>query len=256
MPLIDRYAPPRLRALALGLLLASGPALADGPPTPFVAEMEFLRNGKTIGSATFSLEVDGNDWVMRSSVEGTKGVAKFLGVEESSESRGGWADGAPRPESFLQRVKVSFKTIETRANFDWEAGQVLSVHKDGENLLETVPGLMDPVSVGLAIRKGLENGEREWRLPMVDEDEIEEQHFRAEGAESLDTPLGCFETERVDKIRRAGSTRYTQTWYARDLDWVPVYVAHGKTDGDRMESRLVSLTVDGEAVPAGATCGN
>jgi hypothetical protein len=244
-----------VRAFALILTLGCGAAFGDAPPSPFVAEMEFLRNGKPIGEATFSLEVDGNDWVMRSSVEGTRGVARFLGVEESSESRGDWVDGGPRPKAFVQRVKVSFKTIETRANFDWAAGQVLSIHKDGENVLETEPGLMDPVSVGLAIRKGLENGEREWRLPMVDEDEIEEQHFRAEGAEALDTPLGCLETERVDKIRRAGSTRYTQTWYARDLDWVPVYVAHGKTDGDRMESRLVSLTVDGKPVPVSAPCG-
>ena len=44
----------------LAMLVASE-ALADAPPTPFVAEMEFLRNAKPIGSATFSLEVDGTD---------------------------------------------------------------------------------------------------------------------------------------------------------------------------------------------------
>mgnify|MGYP006311294333 CR=1 FL=1 len=35
----------------------------------------------------------------------------------------------------------------------------------------------------------------------------------------------------------------------------PVQVAHGKTDGDRMESRLKSLTIDGAAItPTGEPC--
>lgn len=237
------------------LLAAAGVAHGAEPPVPFEATLELLRNGKLIGESRFSLSVTDGDWVMRSESRGTRGLAKFLGVEESSESRGGWEDGAPRPESFRQTVEVSFKTIETTADFDWDAGTVRSVHEDGENTFPLEPGLLDPVSVGLAVRAGLTMGEREWRLPMVDEDEIEEQHFRAAGAEAIETPLGCLQTERVDKIRGPQSTRYTQTWYARDLAWVPVQVAHGKTDGDRMESRLKSLIIDGsKIIPTGNPC--
>lgn len=238
-------------------LLGAGMALsavADEPPVPFEAQMEALRNGKVIGESKISLSVENGDWVMRSHTRGTKGMAKFLGVDERSESRGGWQDGAPRPDGFEQRVKVSFKTIETTAEFDWAAGQVRSVHEKDEFILPAEPGLLDPVSVGLAVRAGLAEGEREWRLPMVDEDEIKEQHFRAEGAEALETALGCLHTERVDKIRAPTSRRYTRTWYARDLKWVPVHVTHGKTDGDHMETRLVSLTVDGVTVEAGQVC--
>jgi len=223
-------------------------------PEPFTAEFEFLRNGKAIGEANFAFTVDGDRYLMRSAMEGTKGVASFLGVEERSESEGLWADGQPRPERFEQTVKVSFKTILTRAVFDWAEQLVLSEHKDGETTLPLSPGVLDPVSVGLAVRAGLAEEEGEWRLPMVDEDEIEEQHFRRSGREQLDTALGCLATQRVDKIRGPESTRYTRTWYADELAFVPVYITHGKTDGEHLESRIVSLTLNGKPVEAGKAC--
>jgi len=249
------HPPRRMGSLLAALLLAvAGPAGAAEPPEPFQAEFEFYRNGKLIGESRFRLTVEGDAWTMTTDTQGTRGLARFLGLEESSESRGLWIDGAPRPDAFRQTVEVAIKTLVTTADFDWTAGEVRSVHEDGETLLPLEPGVLDPVSVGLAVRAGLEEGEREWRLPMVDEDEIEEQHFRVAGEDRLDTDLGCLETVRVDKIRGPESKRYTRTWYARAAAWVPVKVAHGKTDGDRMESRLVSLTVDGTPVPAGAPC--
>lgn len=236
------------------LVLASGPAAAAEPPLPFEGTFELYRNGKLIGEATFSFSVEGNHWQMRSNTEGTKGLARFLRLKEWSLGEGDWVDGAPRPGNFEQNVKVAIKTITTAAEFDWDAGTVHSVYRDGEATLETVPGLLDPVSVGLKIRAGLASGETEWRLPMVDEDLIEEEHFRVDETVALDTALGCLETQRVDKIRGPQSTRYTQTWYAEELAFVPVYIAHGKKDGDRMESRIVSLTLDGTPVEAGAPC--
>jgi hypothetical protein len=240
----------------VGLLLVAfqGPAEADEPPVPFDARFEFLRNGKLVGESRFVFSVDGAQWRMTTDTRGTRGLARFLGLEESSESTGLWEDGAPVPQRFFQSVEVSFKTIETLAEFDWEAGKVRSVHDDGEDLLDLEPGVLDPVSVGLAVRAGLASGKTEWRLPLVDEDEIEEQQFRMAEEASIDTDLGCLATRRVDRIRGPESTRYTQTWYARDHAWVPVRVAHGKTDGDRMESRIVSLTVDGQEVAGGAPC--
>lgn len=241
-------------ALSLAMPLGAAPVAAAEAPVPFEAQLEFLRNGKLMGESRFTLTVENGDWIMHSQTQGTRGVAKFLGVNEESESRGGWQDGAPRPDQFRQTVKVSFKTIETTAEFDWAAGEVRTVHKKEPFVLPLEPGVLDPVSVGLAVRAGLAAGEREWRLPMVDEDKIETQHFRAEGAERLETTLGCLDTERVDKIRAASSSRYTRTWYARDFQWVPVHVTHGKTDGDHMETRLVALVVDGVAVEAGQRC--
>lgn len=248
----------KVKALLIAtLVLTSAQVLAEEMPRPFEGKFEFYRNDKLIGESTISLTIEGDQWSMRSDTTGTKGVARFLRFREWSLSEGDWIEAAPRPLAFEQEVKVAVKTIITSALFDWEGGTVLSIHKDGETTLEVVPGLLDPVSVGLRIRAGLNRGEQEWRLPMVDDEKIEEQHFRVAETVQLDTALGCLDTHRVDKIRGPQSTRYTQTWYADELAFVPVHIAHGKKDGDHLESRLVALTLDGKPVAAdvdGAPC--
>ncbi|MEE4172973.1 MAG: DUF3108 domain-containing protein [Xanthomonadales bacterium] len=258
MPDLPRHitgrAPAPVGGVVLLFALFSTPALAADLPPPFQATLEVLRNDKVIGEATFAFTTDGEDWVLTSRSEGTKGVAKFIGFEENSESHGDWQNGGPRPLGFRQTYQASFVKRETTADFDWEAGVVDSVHKDGENRLELEPGVLDPASIGLSIRAGLAAGKRAWDLLIVDEDEIESQTYRAAGEEALNTPIGCVVAERVDRIRGPQSTRYTQTWYARDLGWVPVQVAHGKTDGDRMETRLKSLALDGEPVTGLGPC--
>ena len=149
---------------------------------------------------------------------------------------------------------MASKKIDVLAEFNWANGTVRSVYEDGESTLELGDGVLDPVSIGLVIRAGLRNGEDEWRPMMVDEDEIEEQHFRAQPESMLDTSLGCLEVRNVEKIRAPESSRYTRTWYATDLDYVPVFIEHGKKDGDHMETRIRSLTLDGQSVSAKAGC--
>ena len=243
-------------ACALGLLvtLTGFDSRASELPPPFEATLEVLRNGKVIGEATFTFTTDGEDWVLTSRSQGTRGVAKFVGFKEQSESHGDWHDGGPRPLGFRQTYEATLIKRETTADFDWSAGTVHSVHKDGENHLTLEPGVLDPASIGLSIRAGLAAGTREWTLSIVDEDEIETQVYRAAGEETLQTPIGCLNVERVDRIRGPQSTRYTRTWYARDLGWVPVQVAHGKTDGDQMETRLLSLVLEGEPVKDQGSC--
>lgn len=244
------------QALVTAALLAGalpGFALA-ATPTAFEAVFEVHRNGKLIGESTFRFEVDSETWTLSTETRGTHGLAKLLGLEESSLSTGDWVGDLPRPARFEQTVHVAVKTVETRAAFDWASGTVFSEHEDGETVLDLSPGVVDPVAAGLAVRSGLARGESEWRLTVVDEDELEEHVFRIAEEAPLDTALGCRDTQRVDRDRGPDSTRYTRTWYARDLAWVPVQVTHGKTDGDHMESRLASLVLDGEAVAPVAAC--
>lgn len=239
--------------LVVGLSLQAAPLLA-APPPQFEAKLELLRNGKPVGETTFRFTVEGERWTMASSTVGTAGMARLLGLDEESTSRGDWYDDTARTLSFDRRVKA-IKTWRWSAEFDWARGVVRSVHPDGETELPLEPGVVDETAIGLLIRAGLARGDEEWRLRVLDEDEIEDQVFRVVANERLTTPLGCMEARRVDKIRDPASKRYTRTWYAAEHSFVPVRFEHGKTDGDRMESRLVSLTVGGRPVAATPACG-
>jgi hypothetical protein len=239
------------RFLAAILSLPAIGTAADRPG--FNVTMELFRNGKLMGETTFTFSSGDGKWVMKSQTRGTKGVASIMGVEENSSSHGDWNDDLPRPLRFERNVKA-IKTFRWAANFDWAGGEVHSIYPDGESTIAIEPGVVDESTLGMVIRLGLERGEDEWFLQALDEDEVEQEHFRARPAERTQTILGCMTTYPVEKIRRAESTRYTRTYYARDHHFVPVMIEHGKTDGDHLESRLKSLEIDGKKVARGPDC--
>lgn len=239
--------------LVLGLLTAPVSGMA-APPPPFEAVYELYRNGKLAGEAHIRFTVDGEQWTLASSSKGTKGMARFLGLEESSTSNGGWGDAGPVPLHFERQIEVSFKTIITSAQFDWQALQVLS-RFDGQELQVPIePGVVDAVSEGLAIRAGLASGDRHWLLKVLDEDEIETHEYAALQASELQTALGCQPAVAVARQRGEHSTRYTRSIHAVDLAWVPLQMEHGKTDGAHMETRITSLTLNGRPVTPGPPC--
>ena len=93
------------------------------------------------------------------------------------------------------------------------------MYPDGESSLELQPGVVEEAGIGLRIRAGLARGEDNWHLLVVDEDEIEEQHFALREVERIQTSLGCLEAYRVEKVRDPSSKRYTRTWYAAEHDF-------------------------------------
>lgn len=246
--------PNNLSILILAAALLS-PAIAPAAePSRFKATMDMFHNGKLVGETTFSFSTEGGQWIMRSNTTGTQGLAKVIGVQEHSSSRGDWSGDRPRPLSFERNVKAG-KKLRWAAEFDWSRGEVRSTYPDGQSTLEIQPGVVDESTLGMVIRAGLEHGEDEWFLQVLDEDEIEQQHFRSRPAERIETVLGCVNAYAVEKIRRAGSTRYTRTYHASDHGFVPVLIEHGKTDGDHLESRLKSLEIDGVRIRPGPGCG-
>ena len=244
-----RNIPATLVALSLWQPLTG---LADRP-ADFEARLELYRNGKLNGETVFKLETLDGRWAMHSSTQGTKGVASWIGLKEQSTGEGDWHEGLPRPLRYDRNVKAVV-TREWTAEFDWENEVVNTVYPDGASTLELEPGVVDEMGLALTIRLGLRNGETEWRLRQVDEDEIEDAHFRVSEVKSVDTPLGCMQTHVVEKVRGEGSSRYTRTYYASEHDFAPVLIEHGKRGGDAVEGRVISLTVNGKKVAAVPAC--
>ncbi|MDT8321200.1 MAG: DUF3108 domain-containing protein [Xanthomonadales bacterium] len=243
-----------LRATAALSCLVVMPSLSLGQvPSDFTAQLEVFRNGKLLGESTVEFSSHDGEWTMSRETRGTRGLARFIGLHESSRTTGDWAGGAPRPLHFERTLRV-FRKTHWLAEFDWQAGVVHSVYPDGESTLKLEPGIIDESSIDLVVRSGLQQGESEWFLQVVDEEEIEHQHFKTLTTQALQTHLGCMITKKVEKIRDETSKRYTRTFYAADHDYVPVFMVHGKKDGEHLETRLVSLSVAGVNVEPGADC--
>jgi len=241
----------RLACAALCLLLAQ-PCIAQRP-ADFEARLELSRNGKLFGEMTFQLSSDGDRWTMVSATRGTRGLARFLGLDENSRSEGLWLDDRPQPLRYERHVDV-IKNLDWSADFDWQQGKVYSVYPDGESTLDLEPGILDEAALGLVIRAGLERGEDDWTAPLLDEEKIEQAHFRVRDVEDVQTALGCMRVHVVEKVRGEGNKRYTRTYYAENQQFVPVLMQHGKRGGDHIEGRVVELSIAGKAVPAGPDC--
>jgi hypothetical protein len=230
------------------------PALCSaGQLADFEAKLELYRNDKLHGEMIFKLTTGNDRWTMQSSTEGTKGVASWLGLKESSTGEGDWFEGEARPLRYERNVRV-IKKMHWSAEFDWDKGIVHTVYPDGESTLQLKPGVVDESAIGLRVRAGLKNGEDEWFLDLVDEEKIEEAHFRTRSVENVQTALGCMKVHVVEKVRWEGNPRYTRTYYAADHEFAPVLLEHGKYDGDHIEGRVVSLTINGKPVAAGPDC--
>ncbi|MEJ2401978.1 MAG: DUF3108 domain-containing protein [Xanthomonadales bacterium] len=232
--------------------LAAAPA-ARPDTSDFEARLELYRNDTLTGEMSFRLASDARGWTMSTETQGTHGLARFLGLREHSVGEGDWVGEAPRPLRYERTVKA-VRTLRWTADFDWTDGVVETVWPDGEATLELEPGVLDESAVGLVIRAGLARGEDEWRLRLVDEEKIEDAHFRSLGAQRLQTALGCLRVYVVEKVRRPQSTRYTRTWYAADHAFAPVLLEHGKTGGDAIEGRVVALTIEGAPVATAPDC--
>ena len=243
---------PKYAGLILALLLSAAPCAAQAL-SAFEARLELLRNGKVMGETVFTFTAGEGKWRMETRTRGTRGLARLIGLDESSFSEGDWDDGMARPLRFERTVKA-IKTLRWSADFDWPEGIVQTSYPDGESTLELQPGAIDETAIGLRVRAGLAQGEDDWHLLVVDEDEIEQQHFAVRAVERVQTALGCLEAHRVEKIRDPSSKRYTRTWYADEYDFVPVRIEHGKRGDDHMESRIVEITVDGKMVAKGPDC--
>lgn len=240
--------------LIILLLWLSIPGICSaGHPADFKARLELHRNGKLTGEMNFQFSSDNGRWSMSSETEGTKGLASWIGLRESSTAEGEWHEGSPRPIRYDRNVKA-IKTMRWSAEFDWDAGVVRTVYPDGESVLELEPGTLDELALSLAIRQGLGRGEKEWFFRQVDEDEIDDVHFRTAAVKRLQTALGCMTVHVVEKVRAEGSKRYTRTYYAAEHGFTPVLIEHGKRDSEHVEGRVISLTLNGQPVAGGPDC--
>lgn len=236
--------------LACSLALA---AHADWPPPSFTAEYEVLIDGKPRAEARVVFRREGGNWSMENLSQGTRGLARFLGVESIDSASGTWRNGITTPLNFSHQAKVSLKQDRWTAVFDWEAGEAVTNHEEGESRLPLEPGTVDPLSLTLEMQSRLSAGLNAWEIAIVDEDEIEIQRFEAALAAPLQTALGCLEAIEVRRIRD-NNKRYSSVWFAPELAMVTVRMIHGKRGGNEFELRLRTLMLDGRTMNAAADC--
>ncbi len=246
-----RLIPSLLVCWLVGLPL---PLSADWPPPSYAAVYEVLMDGKPRVETSARFTREGDTWRFENTGNGTKGLARFLGIETTESASGTWENTTTLPLSFSHEAKIALKKDAWTAQFDWENARILTSHEEGESVLPLERGTVDPLGITLALQSNLHQQRTEWTIQVVDEDEIDEQKFRAKPAAPLQTALGCVQAIEVERVRD-NNKRYSSIWFAPELSFVTVQMVHGKRDGHEFEMRIRELTLDGQTIALGADCG-
>jgi hypothetical protein len=225
------------------LALLAAPAIAQEiPVAPFQAEYAVSRNGSAIGAARIRLArgADGS-WEFTTVTEGTKGLAGMIGAELAEFTRFRWRDGLPELIESRYDQKVAFNDRHRRITVDADNGRVHSVDEKHTGDLTFAPNLLDRHVTVLALAADAQRGVKDFAYTVADKQKVEQNVFKSAGSESVETPSGRYEAERIERIRTKNTGRVTTSWLAPALGWVPVKVLQREPDGETMEMRLTKI---------------
>jgi hypothetical protein len=212
-----------------------------------------LRNGNWLAEVTVQLSRQGDTWTLHGFTHDTRGLADVLNVRGVQTTTGKFQEGRFYPDDY----KFSFSLIGYKfawhAAFDWPAFVVSSRGKKWDTELSLEGGAIDPFSLSLKIRSLLAANTQHMAVNVIDEDRIDQQVYRVESKEAVDTALGCMDTTRVSRVRD-NTKRTSMIWYANDHDYIPVLLRHSKKKGNDFKLKIISLEVAGQSVQAENRC--
>jgi hypothetical protein len=235
---------------AAALLLALGSSLASASETalrPFTASYSITWHSMSAGSSSLKLEKlpDGR-WAY-SSQSSAKGLFRLaMPAELSSRSVFRIVDGRILPESFTADDGASSNEKDQRITFDWAAGKVTGVAERRPVDLQTRPGLLDTLSVQVALMHEMLAGRKPERFALVDKDKIKTYNYTVEGEETVRSAIGEYRTV-IFRSARPDSKNGTYFWCAPDLGYLPLKVE--RRDGKEVQWSMAVKRADIEARP-------
>lgn len=232
--------------LLLMLLLLSPPAFAELPElSPLVARYRATVNGIPAGTAA-TVEV-------RQLPDGRHEVAfrvrnRFLRNEEVSRFQ--WQDCSARPQEYLHEFEGLGIERRSVLAFDWTRALAIETGSRGQRELPLAADSVDALNMAMLARCRLREGLRALDFPVVYHGETRQLHLEVIGRESVETPLGRYDTVLVERRYPNSRFRRTRVWVAPALDWFMVRFEHVENPAARGSLLLTALARDDAARPA------
>lgn len=226
--------------LGLGLLFAVQAAIA-ATPGAFTATYNVSQGGQPMGVATVTLRAAGHgEWIYSKDIKGTGGLAAILGANSTEASRFRWKGDVPEAISYEYRLQTGIKNKRRHLTVDWAKRRVTVDEGKGAQTYPASPGMVERNTTALALGLALRDGEQQVALPVGVRQQVQTQHFKVTGKETIKVPAGSFSAERVE---RTDAERGFSAWYAPARYPLPVKLS--QHDGGDLEMELVSYKAYG-----------
>ena len=223
-----------LAAVAATLPLLAGAAEAPSAELkPFTASYTITWHGLSAGTAQLQLQrlPDGR-WSYQS-LSTARGLFRIaMPAELRSRTLFSIREGRIVPELFTADDGATSSSKDQELRFDWNGGRVTGVAEKRRVDLPLQPGLLDTMSVQIALMHELLSGGTPKHFLLVDKDRIKEYNYTAVGEETLSTPIGE-QRAVIFRSSRPGSTTGTYFWCAPALGFLPVKVE--RRDGSKVQ---------------------
>lgn len=215
--------------LTFCLCLAAPPtARADAPPVrEFTARYDFTANRALVARMERGLRANAGGGYTLTSKSEAAGMLSFLlsdNIDESSD----WdfADDRPRPVKY-QYHHTGRKQGARHAvlDFDWQKGVVTNRINNDPWTMKVPTGAQDKLLYQYTMMLDLQAGRKTLSYDIADGGELKRYRFERMGRETIDTPLGRLETEKLQRIH---GSRRTVIWCAATLDYLPVRIEQHK----------------------------
>lgn len=222
-PAAGRLLPLLLIACWLAPLNAWG-AQESLPIVPFTADYQLTHDGIPVGSTRVSLQrLPDGGYLYRARTEPNAVVSLVREELILEESRGRMVSGRLRPDRYLYQREGSDLQRRLQLDFDWPKQRVRIQDEDSSWRMKVGPETLDKLVQQLVFTRELGEGIRSASYQVADGGRLKEYLYRVLGRETVTTPMGRFETLKVDRTKERGASDYT-LWLAPALDHRPVRI--------------------------------
>jgi hypothetical protein len=220
----------------------------SAPLPAHTAVYEVLRRGSKIGEVHITLSQDEQGiWHFDTETVATSRLARMLRLSAEESAHFVWEGDRIVMLTYHQVARGPVRNRFWQHQLDWAEGISNTHTYDGDYRIELEPNIVDPLTLRLQLAAFLADPDKrgqDFDLRVLERDEIEDQQLLFRGRETVNVPAGCFETVKMHRFRREGSSRNYYSWVAEAFHWLPVRIRLSEEDGEDFETQLVETDVE------------
>jgi len=222
--------------LLLGCFL-SFPLYAEHGFEPFTAVYSVSRNNTDIGVRTHSLVRQNNHYIYQAEMHAT-GVASFFKSGEITEtSQWQLSNDLVVPLNYEYR-DTDNDARHARLVFNWETKTVTNDVGNKPWKMSIPNGVQDKFSYMLALMQDLQHGKTNTEYKIADGGRLKTYRFKTLHSEIITTPLGEFNTIKLQRVRSDKKKRVTYLWVLPDRHYLPIKIERHR--GDNVSTMVIS----------------
>ncbi len=196
------------------------------------------RERFSVGTTVQSWEIDAGDYIL-GSVSETTGIADLFASQHlNSLSKGKITAGGLRPETFLMSRKRRGEIEASKANFEWDSGQISLGRVPVRHTDKLPAGSQDILSFMYQLALAPPPPGR-LRLPITNGANLDSYELEVLPEENIETALGTLKSLPIRQVRRPGEESI-EIWLATEYRHLPVKIRFINREGEQSGEQLVN----------------